>query len=373
MRQYSVMIKPASALCNLRCRYCFYNDIADLRNVRSFGLMQEDTMRDIGKRLEDSLQPGDEITIAFQGGEPTMAGLDYFRRFTETVSTWKPGIAVHYALQTNATMLDDAWCAFLREHAFLVGVSYDMLEDLHDGARVDASGRPTSRTVLDAIARLRRFGVDFNVLCTLTNQLARHLQRVWKKIEQLDLRYVQFTPCLDELGRPGESRYALTPERFAGFYCTLFSFWLDAYRRGQYRSVKFFDDVISRLAFGTCGMCGMDGTCRAQIVVEADGSVYPCDFYCLDTYCIGNLREKTIQELLQAPQVQAFQSRAHTQPALCRTCEFARFCGGFCKRMQREVCCAEEDNFCGYREFLRQNAQALQQIAQAERRFRMGR
>ena len=366
------MIKPASALCNLRCKYCFYSDIADLRAVRSFGVMTDDAMREILKSLEKSLSPGDGVTLCFQGGEPCMAGLDYFVRFTQAADAWSPDVRVQYALQTNAVLLDESWCAFLRERRFLVGVSYDLLEELHDGARVDAAGNGTNRRVAEKIRLLRSSGAAFNILCTLTNQAARHPQRVWKRMEALDIRYVQFTPCLGGLGRPGESVYALTPKRFAGFYNALFPLWLAAYRKGNYRSVKLFDDVISRMAFGSCNMCGLDGRCRPQLVVEADGSVYPCDFYCLDAYCLGNLREKTIPELLQAPQAEAFLRRAQESPALCKVCEFRQFCGGFCKRMQREVCCAGTDGFCGYRDFLSQNLADLQQIAAYERRGRAG-
>ena len=257
----------------------------------------------------------------------------------------------------------------LKERRVLVGLSYDMLEDLHDGARVDASSRGTNRRVLESMRLLQKTGVEFNILCTLTNPIARHPEKVWRRMEQLDVRYVQFTPCLDELEKPGESQYALSPKRFAGFYNTLFPLWLAAYQKGQYRSVKLFDDVIHRLAFGSCNMCGLDGQCRAQLVVEADGSVYPCDFYCLDEYRLGNLCEKTIPELLAAPQAETFLQRPRESPALCARCEFRRFCGGFCPRMRREVCCLGADSFCGYREFLMQNLPALQQLAQLERRY----
>ena len=369
MKQYNVMLKPASSLCNLRCRYCFYCDVADLREVRSFGIMTDETMQNVLRSLERSLSPGDQITVISQGGEPMLAGLDFFRRFAARTDGWDPGISVSFALQTNGMLLDHDWCAFLKERRVLVGLSYDMLEDLHDGARVDASSRGTNRRVLESMRLLQKTGVEFNILCTLTNPIARHPEKVWRRMEQLNVRFVQFTPCLDALETPGESQYALTPKRFAGFYNTLFPLWLAAYQKGQYRSVKLFDDVIHRLAFGSCNMCGLDGQCRAQLVVEADGSVYPCDFYCLDEYRLGNLCEKTIPELLAAPQAETFLQRPRESPALCARCEFRRFCGGFCKRMQREVCCTGDGGFCGYREFLMQNLPALQQLAQLERRY----
>lgn len=367
MKQIAIMIKPASAACNLRCKYCFYADIASLREVPTFGRMSRETTERMLENIRRDLAPGDQVSFAFQGGEPTLAGLDYFREFVELVEGWEPGVRVSYALQTNATLLDDDWCAFLAEKRFLVGVSLDILPDCHDAARVDARGGGTYRQVVRAIRLLEKFRVEYNVLCTLTNPVARHPERVWREILKLDLRYIQFTPCLDELESPGKSVYALTPERFAGFYTRLFRLWLAEFRAGRYRSVKLFDDVVNLLAFGLPTACGIDGVCRPQMVVEADGSVYPCDFYCLDRYRTGNLTESSLREIYESPVNREFALRAHTQPKLCAACPFAPFCGGGCKRMQRSVCCAPEDAACGYRTFLEFAMGDLQRIARDQR------
>ena len=371
MKQLSVMIKPASALCNLRCKYCFYADIADLREVRSFGIMKPETTEVILANIQKSLRAGDSITIAFQGGEPTIAGLDYFRHFTSIVDTWT-GIDVHYALQTNATLLNDEWCAFLKKYDFLLGVSWDVLPDCHDAARVDAAGEGTSKRVLDAIYLLNEHKVEYNVLCTLTNFVARHPNQVWKQIVKRDIRYVQFTPCLDDLEATGESAYALTPKRFASFYNQIFDLWYADFRAGKYRSVKLFDDIVNLLAFGIPSACGINGHCSPQIVVESNGNVYPCDFYCVDEYLLGNLSEQPLKEIYESPKNRAFASRPHQHPKLCATCEFSRFCGGYCKRMQKQVCCGPDDNFCGYQNFLRTHAKEFEQIALQERRYRQG-
>lgn len=256
----------------------------------------------------------------------------------------------------------------MKEHNVLVGVSYDILPELHDAVRVDAGQNPTSERVRQAIRLLERHHVEYNVLCTLTNQIARHPQQVWKQLVRLNIGHTQFTPCLDELNRPGESVYALTPKRFASFYNTLFPYWLADYRAGKYRSVKFFDDVITYLAFGVPGTCGMGGMCQPQLVVEADGSAYPCDFYCLDAFKLGSLTELTVPELLDAPAARAFAQRSHTPPQRCGGCRFFGFCGGGCKRMQREICCSGTDSFCGYASFLETNFEALREIALAEQR-----
>lgn len=373
MKNYSIMLKPASSLCDLRCKYCFYADVSNLRCVRSFGVMRDETALELIRNIERSLAPGDQVTLAFQGGEPTLAGLGLLHTIVEAAGRWDRGIRVHYALQTNAMHLDEEWCRFLKEHDFLVGVSHDLLPEQHNAVRVDAAGAPTMKRVEQSIALLRKHDVAFNVLCTLTNQIARHPQQVWKRILQLDLQYVQFTPCLDELDHPGESVYAITPKRFASFYNTLFRLWLAEYQAGRYRSVKLFDDVISALAFGIPGTCGMGGRCQPQLVVEADGTVYPCDFYCLDPYALGDLTKQTIPELFSSPALTAFLDRPRApRPAHCAECAFAGFCGGGCERMQREVCCSGNGTFCGYEDFLTQNIAELQRIAQAERQMRQG-
>ena len=371
MKQLSIMIKPASSLCNLRCKYCFYADIADLREVRSFGIMKPEMTEAILANIKEGLDTGDRITFAFQGGEPTIAGLDYFRHFTSIVDTWT-GIDVHYALQTNATLLDDEWCVFLKKYNFLLGVSWDILPDCHDAARLDTTGKGTSKRVLDAIYLLNKHKVEYNVLCTLTNFVARHPNQVWKQIVKHDIQYIQFTPCLDELEATGESPYALNPKRFASFYDQIFDLWYADFKAGKYRSVKLIDDIVNLLAFGVPSACGINGRCTPQIVVESNGSVYPCDFYCVDEYILGNLSEQPLKEIFESPVNRAFAGRAHQRPKLCATCEFSRFCGGNCKRMQKQICCGPEDTFCGYQNFLRTHAKDFEQIALQERRFRQG-
>ncbi len=366
MKSLSIMIKPASSLCNLRCRYCFYADVADLREVKSYGVMPLEKMHAMLRHLRSQFLPGDRIQFAFQGGEPLLAGLPWFQAFVEALADWDKGIAVHYALQTNATLLDEDWCRFLAENHFLVGISLDLLPQCHDDARVDGHGEGTYRRCLQALDLLNQFGVEYNVLCTLTRQVARHPQKVWKCLKELDIRYVQFTPCLDALDAPGTNPYALTPQRFAQFYSQLFPLWLEDYRQGRYRSVKLFDDIVNLMAFQIPSACGIQGHCQPQMVVEADGSVFPCDFYCLDEYRVGNILEDSIEEMLARARCSPAQHR-DPLPALCGSCPYRQFCGGGCKRMQREIACCEKDSFCGYRTFLDSAGSALWQIAREQR------
>ena len=365
MKNYNVMIKPASSLCNMRCKYCFYADVASAREVTSYGIMTDEVMARCLNGVRKCVGVGDRVNFVFQGGEPMLAGFDFLDSFVKRTSSWND-VTVTYALQTNATLIDERWCEFLKKHGFLVGVSFDILEDAHDGTRLGADGEGTYKTVLSSIELLKKHKVDFNVLCTLTSYVARHPREVWRQLRRLGIEFVQFTPCLDDFG--GTSPYALTPERFASFYTALFELWYEEYKNGKYISVKFFDDIVNQLVLGTPTSCGMDGVCRPQLVVEADGSVYPCDFYCLDKYKLGCLAESSVDELLSSPRVSEFVSREAPAMPICKDCRYSRFCGGNCVRMRREIFVGKNGSFCGYRAFLDKWGGTLASLARAAAR-----
>ena len=243
--------------------------------------MERDTAAKIIENIFSSLDSGDAAHLAFQGGEPTMAGLDFFRFFVSEVERDRGAVRVSYALQTNGTLLNEDWCRFFREHRFLIGLSLDAMQAIHDLNRLDASGKGTYARVMAARALLEKRGEDYNILTVLTNALARHPQQVWSWLCRENIRYVQFIPCLGELSG-GATRFSLSPERFASSYTQLFRLWSAAFEKGRYRSVKLFDDLVNLLVDGSRNACGLTGQCMPQIVVEADGSVYPCDFYALD-------------------------------------------------------------------------------------------
>ena len=370
MKNLTVMLKPASSACNLRCRYCFYADVSRSRSQYSYGMMSEDTADALLKNIFSFLEAGDSLCLSFQGGEPTLAGLDFFRRFVDIAAQKNASIGVRltWALQTNGLLIDEDWCAFLREHRFLVGLSMDASPELHDRNRIDAAGKGTWRRVRQTRRLLEKHGIEYNVLAVLTSEMARHSRQVWDFIQRENIEYLQLIPCLGELDAETRSPYALTPKRFASFYTQLFSCWLEAYQKGAYRSVKLFDDLVNLLAAGIQSACGMTGECVPQLVVEADGSVYPCDFYMTDEYRLGNLAEQALSEIFASPAREAFCRRAHRQPRLCADCRYRSICGGGCKRMQQEVCCSENDDTCGYQDFLDRCLPGLQRIAAAVQR-----
>lgn len=369
MKTLNVMLKPASSLCNMRCLYCFYADEAKARAVTSYGMMTEATADALIDRVSGVLSPGDAVQYIFQGGEPTLRGLAFFERFAAR-ATEGGEFRVSFSLQTNGIALDDAWCDFLLKYRVLVGVSLDLLPDAHNAARKDAKGEGTYARVTAALSLLKRRGVPFNVLCTLTDAVAARPKQVWERLVRLGVTYVQFTPCLGACD--GEASYGkLPPDLFASFYIRLFALWYADYKKGRARSVKLFDDVVNLLVLGTPTSCGMDGVCRPQLVFEADGSAYPCDFYCTDDYVLGNI-DDGIEALMASDTWRAFATRKRERPTRCSECRYHKFCGGGCPRMQSEVYIYADKSACGYQKFLDACGGELYRLAEEVKRKYFG-
>lgn len=197
-KHISVLIKPASSLCNLRCRYCFYHDVSENRTIASTGIMKEEVMEKLIARISEELEEGGLASISFQGGEPTMAGLPYFRTFTETVKGY-PNIRPQYSIQTNATLLDEEWADFFKENDFLVGVSLDGYQTNMDEFRYEPLKRGVFYKVLKGIDLLKDAKVDYNILTVVTAQLAKHPDALFKFFKSHNFEYIQLIPCLPGL------------------------------------------------------------------------------------------------------------------------------------------------------------------------------
>ena len=349
MKHINVMIKPASSLCDMRCKYCFYFDVAASRQEFSKGIMTQEAAAAIIKNVFCDLETGDHITFAFQGGEPGLAGLEFFEFFVEEVKqAANPKVKIHYAFQTNGLMIDEAWCAFFKKNNFLVGLSIDGDAALHNKNRTDSAGKGTFTRVLTAKKLMDKYSVDYNMLCVLTAENSRRAKRIWEFIMREGIKYIQFIPCLEPFNQ--DSVHALTGEKFYRFYSDLFPLWKREAEKGNRLVVRFFEDIASLMITGRPATCGLSGRCSPQIIVEADGSVYPCDFYVLDEYKVGNLAKDTLREVFEAAVKSSF---LETQPATdrCRGCRHIKWCSGGCKRMKRAV----YGERCGMRLFLDEN------------------
>ncbi|MBQ7364831.1 MAG: SPASM domain-containing protein [Clostridia bacterium] len=347
MKQLSFLIKPASSLCNMRCRYCFYADVSDHRSVKSYGVMEEETVRALFARVAE--EAPDEVTFAFQGGEPTVAGLAFFKNFCSLARECLPDVEkIHYSLQTNGLLIDDAFAAFLKEEGFLVGLSLDGYRENHNFLRKKADGKDSYTEVMAAYRRLMQYGVDCNILTVVTAPLAKRATKLWQFYQKNKLEFVQLIPCLDDFDATSREAFALTPHLYGAFLKELFPHWVDALVKGEYISVRLFDNLVRQASGEMPEMCGMCGRCSPQLVVEADGSVYPCDFYVLDEWCCGNLRDNSVKEILSHPNMQRFLVPLVSDA--CKNCRFFHFCRGGCKRYRALY--LAKTGYCPYADFL---------------------
>ncbi len=354
MPALSVLIKPASGLCNMRCRYCFYADVTENREIRSYGVMTEETAEALIRRALEFAEGS--VTFAFQGGEPTLAGEGYYRFFTDTVKRLnEKRIPVNYAMQTNGYEISDGLCDLLAQHRFLMGVSLDGTGAFHDAARPDAKGEGTFRRVNGTIAKFRERGIDFNILTVVTERTAKNISSVYRYLRSRGFRYVQFIKHVDGFGDAEDpDEWSLSPARYANFLKTAFGYYYDDILAGKYMSVREFDNFVLLASGRPAECCGMNGSCPANLVVEADGGAYPCDFYVLDEWRMGNVKDSPIRDLLESDAAKRFRARSLKIDEECRRCRWFSLCRGGCARYREP---AGEDGlrrnkYCeSYREF----------------------
>lgn len=368
MPALSLLIKPASGNCNMRCRYCFYADELDNREIRSYGKMSVDTMHTI---VNKAMEYGDyECTIAFQGGEPTLAGLDFYRDLVAYVTAHEnpKKLKIHYALQTNGYLINEEWAAFLGENHFLVGVSLDGLKEIHDRYRLDAAGKGTYQRVISAIRLLEKHQVEYNILTVVTAATARNGQKIYNYFKKNHFGYQQYIECLDPIGEePGQHEYSLTPEKYGEFLKSMFDAWYLDMRSGTYVYNRYFENLMMIMAGQQPESCNMRGVCGKQWVFEADGSVYPCDFYALDQWRLGNIQENSFEEMDEKRDGLGFIQWSMRQQEDCQKCRWFGLCRNGCRR-NREPVTAEHINrnyFCkSYQMFFEYAYPRLEEVYQ---------
>lgn len=327
----SILIKPASAACNIACRYCFYHDIACARERGVRPVMSDETLEALTRKAMAYAEG--QVTFAWQGGEPTLAGLDFFRRALELQRAYaRPGLKVENTIQTNGMLVDDEWASFFKEHGFLVGLSIDGGRKVNDAARVDRQGRGTFSKVMRAVDVLRRHNVDFNVLTVVTAQSAARPAEVYRFLTKQGFDWLQFIPCMDDSALGG-SPWAVEPRAYGEFLCGVFDLWYEDFCRGSAPDVRMFSNLAQMAAGFAPEECGMCGRCTTYFAVESDGSVYPCDFYTTDAWLLGNVRDdEGFQELFDSPRSRSFMAASVQKPPQCLLCPWYRLCRGGCRR-----------------------------------------
>lgn len=346
MPALSIMLKPASSMCNLHCKYCFYHDISDNREVYSYGMMSDSTAKNVivkALRFAD----GDNLYFTFQGGEPTLRGLDFFKKFVSTVKMLNNrNSQIFYALQTNGTLIDEQWAEFFKANGFLIGLSLD--GDFSDNSfRVDGVGNNSFPKVLRAIEIFLRYEIEFNILTVATARTGENIERIYTWFKKQGFRYLQFIPCLRPFGDNSDSELYMTVEQYGVYLIKLFNLYVHDYLKGEYVSVRQFDNIIRMYLGGRPEQCGVLGHCSHQFIVEGDGSVFPCDFYCIDEWLLGNVNEVEFDTLAQSDKAVEFIKESFDIKAECRSCRYFGLCrSGGCKRNR-----ADGDYCEAYRKF----------------------
>ena len=367
MPPVSLMIKPASSNCNLRCKYCFYHDLASCREMPSHGMMTLGILEDILKKAFE-FADGSMVMISFQGGEPLLAGKDFFRGFAAMLPRLNTKrSAVHVGVQTNGTLIDEEWCDIFLKNRYLVGLSLDG-DAVTNILRIDAKGEDTFDRVYSAAKMLQAKKVDFNILTVITKPVVDNISRVYSFFRKNKFKHLQFIPCLKPLGMPKadtpESFYEngdeaenmmnaedfhINADDYEIFLKKAFSLYTRDYIDGRYTSIRLFDNFVRLAHSQRAEQCGMNGHCTHQYVIEADGEVYPCDFYCTDEYSLGNILDTDFAKLERSPKAIKFIEESLGIEEKCKECNYYRLCKNGCKRERIDLDkCTAYKNFFPY-------------------------
>ena len=336
MPAISVMIKPASGLCNMRCDYCFYYDEQSKREHASFGMMSETTLKNVIRRT--LLHAEGVYSLAFQGGEPTLCGLDFFKKVMEYIKQYNRNhVQIQLALQTNGYGITEEWAVFFAENHFLIGLSCDGTAAIHNTYR-HPNDKGNSYTRLEQTAALfDKHHVDYNILTVVHKDTAEHIEEIYHNFYKKGWRYLQFITCLDPLGEPrGMQPWSLLPETYGMFLCKLFDLWYKDYKKGDAPFIRQFENYVGILLGMEPESCEQRGFCQGQLIVEADGSVYPCDFYVLDEYRMGNFNTDRLDVVEVKRNTNNFQGRSRIHAEKCRRCKWFFICRSGCYRSRIE-------------------------------------
>lgn len=329
MPPVSILIKPASSACNISCKYCFYHSIAECRETANFGIMSYETLETL---VKETVRYADGFAaFAFQGGEPTLAGLDFFKKAVELQKKYNTkGLEIQNTIQTNGTLIDEEWAKFLSENNFLAGLSLDGPRVVNDFCRVTRTGESIFAREMETVKLFEKYKVDFNVVSVVTSTTADKITGIYNFFKDKGFQYMQFIPCLDE-NISKHSEYSLTPEAYGKFLCRLFDLWYEDFSHGKDIDIRLFSNYAQMAAGFAPEECGMCGRCTTYFVVESNGNVYPCDFYACDEWKLGTVADG-FKNLFNSEKSRQFMKSSVDKPQECRECKYLYLCRGGCRR-----------------------------------------
>lgn len=385
---FTTMIKPVGSACNLDCDYCYYLGKADLYGGRQPKMSDELLERYISQYIEAVQVP--VVTFCWHGGEPLLAGLDFYEKAIAIQNRYKGNKQIENSLQTNGLLINPEWCDFFRCNNFLIGLSLDGPKEIHDAYRHDRGGHPTFDRVMRALEMMAINGVEYNTLSTINNRCAGKGREVYQFMRSVS-KYMQFLPVVEMVKElvsedeqtgispqrqrvpivpPGTSGakvapWSITPKAFGRFMCDIFDEWVinDV---GE-RFVQLFDITLAQWCGVQPSLCSFCPTCGDGLVVEHNGDVYMCDHFVYPEYCLGNIGEEHLRDLQRKPELFRFGiEKRNSLPYDCRRCEFLFACQGECPKHRFATTRRAErglNTLCeGYKHFFSYTAPYMEQM-----------
>jgi uncharacterized protein len=362
MRPFTLLIKPSGSDCNMDCTYCFYKNRAP--QVGSGRQRMSD------KVLENLIKDYLELRLAvsafaWQGGEPMLMGLDFYKRVVELQKKYgAAGQQVTNALQTNAVLLDDKWCRFLHEYNFLAGLSLDGPKEFHDYYRRDLSGGGTFDRVIRAIENCKKYRAEFNILVLLNNVNVEHPDELFDFFIENGIRYLQFVPCVEPAGAGGIADFSITSQQYGNFLCRIFDRWLT---HGPTKlSIRSFDSILSYCLSGRHTVCTFSSRCSDYIVVEHTGDCFCCDFFVAPKWRLGSILETPVEQLVAGSKKRSFARAKQKLSGKCLLCRHLDICRGGCMkdRLGPDGKPSMENYFCqAYKQFFDYTMPKFMQLA----------
>ena len=366
MQPFTLLIKPSGSDCNIDCKYCFYKDRA-----HEFGKGRQRMSDEVLKKLiKDYMQRKFPVVgFAWQGGEPTLMGLDFFRRAVELQKQYgSPGQQISNTLQTNGVLLDDKWCQFFHENKFLLGISIDGPKEFHDHYRVDHSGTGTFDKVMRGIQTCQKHEVEFSALVLLNNKSVQQPDRLFDFLIENDLTYLQFIPCIERDPATGKlADFSITPNQYGKFLCRIFDRWYDY--GPEKLNIREFDSFVTYYCLGKHTICTYSRQCAGFVVVEHTGDCFVCEFFVEPKWYLGNILETPLEKLAAGSKKRAFARDKQNLPNKCLLCKYLDICRGGCMKDRARLnddSQSRESYFCeSYKQFFDYAVPRFKQIAAA--------
>lgn len=330
-REFQVLVKPVGARCNLACTYCYYLGKINLFGGKHSACMPENILEEYIKQHIDATSDN-IIQFSWHGGEPLLAGLDYFKKIRELQRTYLPaGKHILNGIQTNGLLINDEWCRFFSDNNFLIGLSMDGPSFLHDVYRKSAKGEPTFSRVKDTYLLLKEYNIRTEILCVLNNENVMYPVQVYEFFRALGANYITFIPAVERKEDGSLADFSVAPGEYGAFLCTVFDLW-KSQDIGRIK-VQIFEEALRPAFDQDHTLCIFKKTCGAVPVLEINGDLYSCDHFVDHDHLLGNISESNLAALLDSPEQKAFgENKLSTLPEYCLECEVRDMCNGGCPK-----------------------------------------